>query len=322
MRPAITVGRCVGRHSASCEQVTKAAPIGNPRDEYASCAIVWTRNKVCRQHGWQNTQPLPPADHAQAWDDRLARGFEPAITLRTSGLVGFEADGDEDAMRLKDALVSAKVTTWAVEGRQADDGTRLHAYARQPEGIDLPKVSYRFEGGTIVAALNNYYRCAYEGGPYELWSMDDLAPRMTREAYAYFQQLSAKAERQQRADRAAGEPLPEGSRRNNVFRFACFLSRWTSDEALAVEIVDLWQQSYCVPPIPVAWVAQQVAGAWKVAHDDDRLGCEVNPPPTHRLIVYALAEDFARGLGNWTTDSELVARIVQLWVTPLAKVAP
>jgi hypothetical protein len=39
-----------------------------------------------------------------------------------------------------------------VEVRHAADGTRWHLYVRQPEGVELPKVSLRFEGGSIEAA--------------------------------------------------------------------------------------------------------------------------------------------------------------------------
>jgi hypothetical protein len=104
-------------------------------------------------------RPLAPELFAREWDRKIAAGFEPAVTLRTSGLIGFEADGDENAERLEAKLRSRGVKPWVVEGRQADDGARLHVYARTPlEDCDAaPKVSFRFEAGTIIAASNNYF---------------------------------------------------------------------------------------------------------------------------------------------------------------------
>jgi hypothetical protein len=222
----------------------------DPCNLFSSCAVVWTRDKVCKRQGWQHVRPLPTEAHAEAWDRRLSLGFEPALTLRTSGLVGFEADGDDNAERLDVALDVSKVTAWVVEGRTADDGRRTHVYVRAPLDFDPPKVSFRFEAGSIIAASNNYYRCSYIGGPYHLQRVNPLAPPMTRTAYDYFLDLAGKAERQHRADLATGRPLAEGSRRNSVFQFACMLSRWTADADLAAEMADVWQQTTCDPAIP------------------------------------------------------------------------
>jgi hypothetical protein len=251
----------------------------NPRDVFASCAIVWTRDKRCFQRQWQLTQPRTKNEHDARWARGLAHGLEPAVTLRTSGLIGFEADSAEDVVRLQAALGEADVTAWVVEYRDTPEGRRLHVYVRQPlPALELPKVSYRFEGGQLIAAANNYYRCAYDDGPYQLLSVNEDAPPMTAEAYDYFQRLAATAERRKRADLRAGEPLAEGSRRNTVFRFACFLSRWTDDEELAADLADVYQQAYCDPPIPYQWVAQQVRGAWRVAESEERLACDLLSP--------------------------------------------
>jgi hypothetical protein len=158
----------------------------NPRDVFASCAIVWTRDKRCFQRQWQLTQPRTKNEHDARWARGLAHGLEPAVTLRTSGLIGFEADSAEDVVRLQAALGEADVTAWVVEYRDTPEGRRLHVYVRQPlPALELPKVSYRFEGGQLIAAANNYYRCAYDDGPYQLLSVNEDAPPMTAEAYDY-----------------------------------------------------------------------------------------------------------------------------------------
>ena len=205
-------------------------PMPSPRDIFASCAIVWTRDKRCFQRQWQLTQPRPKDEHDGRWASGLAHGLEPAVTLRTSGLVGFEADSAEDVVRLQAALGEATVKPWVVEYRDTPEGRRLHVYVRQPlPALELPKVSYRFEGGRLIAAANNYYRCAYDGGPYQLLSVNKDARLMTAEAYDYFQRLAATAERRQRVDIRAGGPLAEGMQAEHCLPLRVFLSRWTDD---------------------------------------------------------------------------------------------
>ena len=291
-------------------------PMPSPRDIFASCAIVWTRDKRCFQRQWQLTQPRPKDEHDARWTRGLAHGLEPAVTLRTSGLVGFEADSAEDVVRLQAALGEATATPWVVEYRDTSEGRRLHIYVRQPlPALELPKVSYRFEGGQLIAAANNYYRCSYDGGPYQLLSVNKDAPPMAAEAYDYFQRLAATAARRQRLDIRAGGSLAEGSRRNTVFRFGAFLSRWTDDYDLACVMADVFQQAHCDPPIPYEWVAQQVRGAWKIAQGEGRLGCDLPiPEPRRRIWVHMNANSFAEALGKWTDDVWLVEQLLRLWI--------
>ena len=85
-------------------------PLPNPREVFSRCAIVWTRDKRCYQRQWQLAQPRPKDNHNERWARGLARGLEPAVTLRTSGLIGMEADSAEDVLRLQSALGEAMVT--------------------------------------------------------------------------------------------------------------------------------------------------------------------------------------------------------------------
>jgi hypothetical protein len=102
----------------------------------------------------------------------------------------------------------------------------------------------------------------------------------------------------------------EGSRRNETFRFACFLSRWTDDYDLACDLADRWQETFCDPPIPRSWVEQQVKGAWVVAEREGRLGCEVFKHVTRRVQVF----NFAKALAPWCgEDNDLIAELAERW---------
>jgi hypothetical protein len=274
------------------------------------CALVPTRNKVCTVRGWQHTLPMEPDDFESYWTKKLAQGFEPAVTLRTSGLIGFEADGEDDYARLRDTLTRHEAKPWVVEARD-DDPYRVHVYALQPKGIDLPKVSFRFEGGGLIAASNNYFRCSYFGGPYYIIAVNSRTKPMDVRSYAGLLAEAKVAAHETRRARREGAPLAEGSRRNEIFRFGCFLSRWMDDLGLAIALADRWQEAYCDPPVPHPWVEKQVTGAWKVAESEGRLGCEVFAHATKRVQAY----NFSTALSPWCgEDPALVAELVEAWV--------
>lgn len=259
--------------------------------------------------GWQHTLPMEPDDFESYWTKRLARGFEPAVTLRTSGLVGFEADGRDDYERLRATLTRHEIKPWLVESR-ADDSYRVHAYALQPQGIDLPKVSFRFEGGGLIAASNNYYRCSYDGGPYGIVWVNSRTKPMDVRSYSGLLAEAKVAAQETRRERREGAPLAEGSRRNEIFRFACFLSRWTDDLGLAIAIAERWQEEYCNPPVPFSWVEKQVIGAWKVAESEGRLGCDLFAFASKRVQV----SNFAHALSPWCgEDPALIAELAEVW---------
>jgi Bifunctional DNA primase/polymerase, N-terminal len=266
-------------------------------------AVVWCRNKVCRQRDWQLTTP-DPARLAREWGQKIRAGYEPAINLRESGLIGLEADSKEDAGRLL-------ATTGGIEDEQLYlrevRGDRMHLYFRQPAGA-LPKVSFRFEGGTLVAAKSNYFRSAYPAGPYTVESFNPDAPPMERATYDRLMEAWSAAKREVELGLRAGRPLAEGSRRNSVFRFGAFLTRWVADEERAVELADIWQQAHCDPPIPYDWVAQQVHGAYVIGEAEDRLGCE----DIGTLPLWARRAIFKQALRSWTPFSaEIAVRGIQ-----------
>ena len=283
-------------------------------EHFLPLALVKTRDKVCTTPRWQHT-PAPdfadttPEEVGEHWTTLIAQGFEPAVTLRTSGLIGFESDGPDDLRALSATLQRHGVTPWLYENRP-DDPNRVHVYARQPEGIDLPKVSFRFEAGRLTAASNNYYRVSYDGGPYSVVYIKEAAPPMAAESYAGLLADAEAAAVETRAARREGAPLAEGSRRNETFRFAAFLSRWTDDANLAVELADVWQAHYCEPPIPRTWVETQVRGAWKIAEQEGRLSCELVKGWPNRTQVHA----FARALSPWCgNDHALILELAEAW---------
>lgn len=276
---------------------------------FKHCALVRTKDKVCTRRGWQHTQPSP--EHFEEnWTRLLALGFEPAVTLRTSGLIGFEADGEDDYARLAVALQAHEIKPWIKESRR-DDSHRVHVYALQPVGLAMPKVSFRFEGGGLIAASNNYYRCSYDGGPYGIDWIDADAKPMTAQSYNGLLADAKAAAQETRRARREGAPLVEGSRRNEIFRFGCFLSRWTDDLGLAIALADRWQEQFCDPPVPLSWVEKQVTGAWKVAESEGRLGCEVFTHATRRVQ----AHNFGVAVSPWCgEDIDLIAELVEAWV--------
>jgi hypothetical protein len=280
-------------------------------EHFLPLALVKTRDKVCTTSRWQHS-PAPDTTREEIrerWTNLLARGFEPAVTLRTSGLIGFESDGEDDLFNLTETLCRHEVTPWIMERRE-DDPFRQHVYAWMPRGIDVPKVSFRFEAGRLTAASNNYYRCSYAEGPYTVWLHNPDAPPMSTESYAGLLADAEAAAVETRTARREGAPLAEGSRRNETFRFAAFLSRWTDDYALACDLADLWQEQFCDPPIPRSWVETQVKGAWKIASDEGRLGCELVRYWPNRTQVFA----FARAVAPWCgDDADLIAELAEVW---------
>lgn len=277
-------------------------------EHFRPCALVKTRNKVCTKSRWQHTQP-DPEHFEETWTRLLAQGYEPAVTLRTSGLIGFESDSEADLFNLCETLCRHEITPWIMEAK-VGDLYRQHAYVQQPEGTDLPKVSFRFEAGRLTAASNNYFRVSYPGGPYSVRVHHPDAAPMTAEAYAGLLADAKAAQEETRTARREGAPLAEGSRRNEVFRFGCFLSRWTDDYDLACDLADTWQATFCEPPIPRSWVDKQVRGAWVIAEDEGRLACELVAFWPCRTQVFA----FARALAAWCADdADLIAELAEMW---------
>jgi hypothetical protein len=280
------------RGRIDCDASGVKTAITNVPDHLRDLAVIWCRDKVCRQRDWQLTTPDPERLERE-WDRKLRAGFEPAINLRESGLIGLEADSAGDAQRLSSALGGiGAVDSFLIETR----GDRMHLYFRQPAG-ELPKVSFRFEGGTLIAAKSNYYRSAYPGGPYLVESFNSGAAPMPRALYEGLLETWRSADRKFELGLRSGHPLAAGSRRNSVFRFGAFLTRWVVSEELAAELADIWQHAHCAPPISYHWVESQVHGAYVIGENEGRMGCEI----AGTLPLWAQRAMFEKALRTWTT---------------------
>jgi hypothetical protein len=267
-------------------------------------AVVWTQEKRCYTPGWQHTEPLTDAE---LWHVQLGYGYEPAVTLRTSWLVGVESDGPEDREIAKPLLNRIGAQPLWIETRPDKPG-RAHVYFRAPRELRPDEdVSFRFEGGDVTGATNNYYRIF--GGDYVLAEYNPDALPMSEAQYLQLVEHERGSAKRQASALRSGEGLSEGSRRCTAFRLACMLFRWSEDEDLVVELVDIWQQASCEPELSYQQVAQQVRGAYRIADREGQLTCDLD----------ALRTDKRRELTaqRWITAvARLTEALCSKWVEP------
>ena len=228
-------------------------------------AIVWTRDKVCTQPQWQLTRSFLElhGDHAsQVFGQQRELGYEPAITLRTSGLVGVELDGPDDQAVFAPLFEEMGAKPLLVE-LNSKKPARAHLYFRRRRELSPEEdVSFRFEGGVVTGAINNYYRCL-GGDDYARLRYTPEAQPLGELQYQHLVDFERKSESKFTAAIRSGKALPEGSRRCTAYRLACALFLWTDDEELVTDMVDLWSQMTCDPPLTHSQVLGQVRGAYR-----------------------------------------------------------
>lgn len=113
------------------------------------------RPKRVTTRAWQTTQPLPHAARGVGVLTSRGQSANPAITLRTSSLVGLECDGPADLARVEEFALPATLT------EQTSTPAKRHYYFRPPPELEaLPKVGFRFEAGTLKADTNRYFVCS------------------------------------------------------------------------------------------------------------------------------------------------------------------
>jgi hypothetical protein len=244
-------------------------------------AIAWTSTnradrgnpKSVTTQGWQFTKPLANADiGASVFGRGITRN--PALVLRPSGLIGVECDGDEDLARVKALGLPPTLT------ERSSLPTKLHFYFAIPDELEtVPKISFRFEAGSLTAAENNYYVCApalhESGATYSHLpgpGPSDV-PIATMSAGVY-RELLAAATKEDAAlrERIALDPatrIRAGNRRQSIFRYACMLRRWETDQAAIEAECQRWNLAHCDPPVPRSFVVLQVAGAMKKAGEQE-----------------------------------------------------
>lgn len=211
---------------------------------------------------WQLTPPLREHDDPQASFAELETWPSIGIVLRTSGLVGIETDSADDTETARHLVRTHGLKPVRVEVRH-DGTTKRHLYFREPYVLDVADdVAYRVERGDVIGTVTQQFRTeASETSDYMVSFEDWQAPKLTREQYAALVAWEREHEARQREALSSGRALPEGGRAVTLFRFACLVCNWTVDEALVLELVDLWNEATCRPPLPFSEVTRQVRGA-------------------------------------------------------------
>jgi hypothetical protein len=282
-------------------------------------AIVWTRRKVCAQPRWQMTPPFFEAHNGDAqkvWDDHRARGYEPAITLRTSGLVGVEVDGPEDRELFRPVYSQLSAVPLLVELRRIKEA-RAHLYFRRPRELgDDEDVSLRVEGGVVTGARNNYYR-TIGGDDYRLGAYTPAAPALSEEQYQTLVAFARDSERRLLTGLRQGQPLNPGSRNCTAFGLACLLFRWSDDEGSVADLVDLWNQAACTPALSYGAVVRQVRGARRIA--ERQLACDLDRHRTKKggLTAKGLTDavvHLTQALARRWAEPELAAELATAWL--------
>jgi hypothetical protein len=206
------------------------------------------RPKKVTTPAWQTTQPLPHAARGVALLTSRGQHMNPAITLRTSGLVGIECDGDEDLARVHALGLPATLT------ERTSAPSKLHFYFRAPELETLPKVSFRFESGKLTGAANNYYVCAPalhpSGAVYS--HLPGLGPEEVEIVVLpedIYLRLLHDADGDREVVQINGGPISAGARHEHLRHLSYVMRRYAGASREALEAALLAENAArCVPP--------------------------------------------------------------------------
>jgi Bifunctional DNA primase/polymerase, N-terminal len=219
-------------------------------------AICWTKTnradrgdpKKVTTEGWQFTRPLAGGDVGVTAFGR-AITCNPAINLRTSRLIGIESDGAEELAQIKALGLPATLT------EQSSLATKLHFYFRPPPELEVvPKVSFRFEAGTLTAASNNYYICAPALHPSGAVYTHLPGPGPSEVEIAVlpleiYRALLARVDAERTARRCEGGPIATGSRHERLREISYAMRRYSGASLAAIEAALLEEnKTFCVPP--------------------------------------------------------------------------
>jgi hypothetical protein len=228
------------------EQVARKAA-----EFYASerIAIVWTQSRngtaPARRFvgkGWQLTGPLEDVEDFV----KRAAYSNPGINLRGSRLVGIEVDGAEQLARFEKLGISRPTMV-----EQSSTPERLHFYYEWPHELseDEP-VSFRFEGETVIAAVNNAYVCWPGTHPTgtRKWLQFERSP-LADSDYMKLRQAAGVAKRKQRSRIEAGQKLHDGERHDFLISEAGRLRARDLSEADALAALIGIDALHCEPPM-------------------------------------------------------------------------
>jgi AAA domain/Bifunctional DNA primase/polymerase, N-terminal/Primase C terminal 1 (PriCT-1) len=269
------------------------------------CAIAWTetnraenpddkRPKVVRTRDHQHTRPLADGPSGAAQFKTRGMKRNPALELRSSNLVGLECDSEQDLAAIGALALPDTVTV------RSSQPYKRHFYFRPPPELEtLPFVAFRFETGVVNADRERYflvppslhpsgatYAFLPGHGPGEL-EFAELPVDRYRELVRLGQRSEAQAKERLRVD--PGAKVEFGRRHDVIFKFACALRRWTTDEDEIARMALAYNAEHCDPPMSEQRVRSQVRGAMKVA---DR------PPDAEELELQREADAFLREFLN------------------------
>lgn len=175
-------------------------------------AVIWTQSrngdkttKRFEGKSWQNTGPL---EDVEDFVRRVAYA-NPGINLRGSRLVGVEIDGAGQLERFRSLGVPD-----AGMVAQSSTPDRLHYFYEWPRELAVNEpVSFRFEGESVTAAVNNGY-VAWPGthprGERKWLKFERSA--LSEEDYEKLRAAAGASKRKLRKRVQNGEPVGEGER--------------------------------------------------------------------------------------------------------------
>lgn len=207
------------------------------------------RPKRVTTKAWQTTQPLPHAARGAGLLTSRGQSANPAITLRTSNLVGLECDSWDDLERVEQLGLPATLT------EQTSGPAKRHYYFRPPGLEVIPKVGFRFEAGALTADSNRYFVCSPSlhprGTVYRF--LPGLGPGEIEIAIlpeeTYLRLLrEANADRQATQTENSG-PISAGRRHEHLRRLSYVMRRYAGASQEALEAALLAEnEARCQPP--------------------------------------------------------------------------
>ena len=215
--------------------------------------------------GWTRTAPLPSAERGAALMRHYGTHRNPALVARASGLIVVETDTPERLAQLEALAPSATVTV------QSSAPFKRHHWYR-PWSETMPAfAAIRMEAAAITVDTDRLFLVPPSrhpsGSTYAfVHSPEDTEIAvLTQRIYDQLVRRAGKDETdlRRRMSTEPGFKVPEGRRRESVFRFASMCRRWTADEDVVLQLSVTWAEAMCEPKLTRGQVAAQVHGAMR-----------------------------------------------------------
>ena len=214
-------------------------------------------------YAWQDYQQrLATVDEVTTWWAQHPDANVGIVTGKISGIIVLDVDGEPGIETIKRERLQIIPTLTVRTG-----GGGYHYIFRHPGGIvrnftrKLPGIDLRGDGGYIVAPPSihpsgNRYEWLIKESPAE--APDWLLTLITSE------NTSAGKASPNKWRELAFKVVAEGERNSSLTALAGHLLRRYVDPYLALELLLLWNQARCVPPLPVEEVQRTVDSVAKL----------------------------------------------------------